>query len=71
MKDIPYLNCDLKLDNVFNLSEASTLTDTVDDLPHLGVIQPAAGQHPISYYGDEHREQPHAQVWEGRHEAVL
>lgn len=47
------------------------LTDTVDDLPDLRVVEASAGQHPVGHHRDEHGEQPHAQVWKGRHEPVL
>lgn len=47
------------------------LTDTVDDLPDLRVVEPSAGQHPVGHHRYEHREQPHAEIRQRRHEPVL
>lgn len=49
----------------------AVLTDTVDDLAHLCVVEAAAGQHPVGHHRDEHGEEPHAQVGQRGYEAVI
>lgn len=62
---------ELIISHVLENNGVSQLTDTVDDLPDLGVIETATGQHPVRYHGNEHREQPHAEVGQCGYEAIL